>query len=163
MRTLILTAALTALAAPALAESHVSGDAEAGEAAFGKQCVTCHVVVDEDGEKLAGRNAKTGPNLYGIAGALVGDVDDFRYSSAMKKAGEAELEWTEENFVAYVQDPTGWLREALDDSKARGKMSFKVRKEEDAADIYAYLASIGPEMDMEDDDMDGDGSMEESN
>ena len=47
----------------------------------------------------------------------------------------------EEQFVAYVQDPTAYLREATGDS-GRSKMTFKVRKEEDAVNLYAYLASI---------------------
>ena len=44
-------------------------------------------------------------------------------------------------------DPTGHLREYLDDSRARGKMAFKVRDADDAANLYAYLVSVGPEFD----------------
>ncbi|RMA42764.1 c-type cytochrome [Rhodophyticola porphyridii] len=146
-RTMILAAAATLLTAPmAFADSHAaapSGDAEAGEAAF-RQCIACHVVVDAEGETLAGRNARTGPNLYRISGRTAGTVEDFRYSGSMVEAGEAGLVWDEETFVAYVQDPTGFLREYLDDSGARGSMSFRVRSEEDAADLYAYLASLAP-------------------
>ncbi|MBO6601678.1 MAG: c-type cytochrome [Roseicyclus sp.] len=146
-RTMILAAAATLLTAPmAFADSHAatpSGDAEAGEAAF-RQCIACHVVVDAEGETLAGRNARTGPNLYRISGRTAGTVEDFRYSGSMVEAGEAGLVWDEETFVAYVQDPTGFLREFLDDSGARGSMSFRVRSEEDAADLYAYLASLAP-------------------
>ena len=138
-----LFAASALLAAPAFAESHASGDAAAGEAAF-KQCQTCHVVENDDGETLAGRNAKTGPNLYAIVGRVAGTAEGFRYSKSMVEAGEAGLEWNEEEFVKYVQDPTPYLREKLDDKKARGKMSFKVRSEEDAANLWAFLASLSP-------------------
>ncbi len=148
-RLMPLAAAAALLAAPAFAESHVTGDAAAGEEAFAKQCITCHVVVNEDDETLAGRKSKTGPNLYGIAGAMAGAVEDFRYSNGLEAAAEAEIEWTEENFVGYVQDPTGWLRETLDDSKLRSKMSYKVREEEDAVNLYAYLASLAPAPEME--------------
>ena len=144
MKLLLLTAALGLLAAPVLAESHASGDAAAGEEAFGKQCVTCHVVVNEAGETLAGRNARTGPNLYGVAGRTLGSLDDFRYGKSLVEAGEAGNVWTEENFVGYVQDPTSWLSETLDNKRARGKMSYKVRDEADAINLYAFLASIGP-------------------
>jgi cytochrome c len=141
-----LSAAL--LAGPALAESHVSGDAAEGENAF-RQCVSCHVVVDDDGNKIAGRAAKTGPNLYGVPGRTAGSVEDYRYSKPLAAAGEAGLEWTQESFVAYVQDPSGFLRDYLDDPRARGKMTFKVRKEEDAMNLWAYLVSVSPEVEME--------------
>lgn len=131
-------------AAPAFAGGHASGDAAAGEEAF-SQCQTCHVVVDDAGETLAGRNAKTGPNLYAMAGRTAGTVDGFRYSKSMVEAGEAGLVWDEEAFVAYVQDPTGYLREYLDNNRARGKMSYKVRDEADAVNLYAYLVSLSPE------------------
>ena len=85
----ITTAALALAAGPAFADAHLpaTGDAEAGEAAF-RQCQSCHVVVNEEGETLAGRAAKTGPNLYGIAGNLAGQVEDFRYSDIIVLAGE---------------------------------------------------------------------------
>ena len=141
---MIAGAALALSAGSAFADAHgFSGDAAAGEGAF-NQCQTCHVVVDADGETLAGRNAKTGPNLYEVMGRTAGTVEGFRYSDSMIAAGEAGLAWDEATFVAYVQDPTGFLREYLDDSRARGKMSFKVRKEEDATNLAAYLASLAP-------------------
>jgi cytochrome c len=120
-----------------------TGDAAAGEALF-NQCQTCHVVVNDAGETLAGRNARTGPNLYGVAGRTAGSVDGFRYSSSMTEAGEAGLVWDEAHFVEYVQDPTGFLRGYLDDNRARGQMAFRVRSEDDAKNLYAYLASLAP-------------------
>lgn len=145
MKTLNIAAALTLLAAPAFADGHApsgNGDAAAGEEQFNRQCVSCHVVADADGNVLAGRAAKTGPNLYGVAGRTVGSVEDFRYGDSIVELGESGQVWTEEAFVAYVQDPTGYLREALDDRRARGKMSYQVREEQQAVDIYAYLASF---------------------
>ena len=133
------------LSAPAFAESHVSGDASAGEDVFG-QCQTCHVVQNADGETLAGRNGRQGPNLFGVVGRQAG-VEDFRYGDAIVEAGEAGLVWDEETLTAYLQDPTGYLREYLDDSRARGKMSYRVRSEEDALNVIAFLAQYGPEAD----------------
>ena len=145
MRLTTYAAAATLLAAPAFAEAHLpSGDVAAGEDQFNSQCVTCHVVVAPDGEKLAGRNARTGPNLYGVAMRQAGTVEGFRYSDSMVEAGEQGMVWDEANFVPYVQDPTGHLREVLDDRRARGKMAYKVRSEEDAVNLYAYLHSLAP-------------------
>ncbi|MGS4945733.1 c-type cytochrome [Meridianimarinicoccus sp. RP-17] len=141
MTRLLAALAATALTAIPMAATAQSGDAAAGERAF-RGCQACHVVVNDAGDTLAGRNAKTGPNLYQVSGRTAGSVDGFRYSGSMTEAGEAGLEWTEENFVAYVQDPTGFLQEYLDDGSARGSMSYKVRSEEDAADLYAYLSSL---------------------
>ena len=119
------------------------GDVFAGATAFKKQCTSCHIVVNEVGEKLAGRNSKSGPNLYNIAGASAGTVEGYRYGKSLTAAGaENGLVWTNETFTAYVQDPKGFLREFLDDKRARAKMSFRVRNEEDAVNIYAYLYSL---------------------
>lgn len=137
----LAAAATFALSTAALADGHATGDAAAGEDAF-RQCVSCHVVVNEAGETLAGRNARTGPNLYGVDGRLAGGVEGFRYSPSLAAAGEAGIVWTEETFMAYVQNPTGYLREALDDPSARAAMAFRVRTEEDARNLFAYLASL---------------------
>ena len=141
IKTLLAAAATVAFGTAAWADGHATGDAAAGEAAF-RQCIACHVVVNDAGDTLAGRNARTGPNLYAIGGRAIGAQDGFRYSPSMAAAGEAGLVWEEENFVAYVQDPTGYLREALDDGGARGAMAFRVRSEEDARNLYAYLVSL---------------------
>ncbi len=143
MKKFAIVCAMTAMmGVPAFAQD-ATGDAAAGEEAFG-QCVTCHVVENEAGETLAGRNAKTGPNLYGVAGRTAGVVEGYRYGKDIVAAGEGGLEWTEENFVEYLQDPTGYLRTVLDDKRARGKMAYKVRDAEEATNIYAYLASLAP-------------------
>lgn len=147
MKILNTAAALAVLAAPAFADGHAStqGDAAAGEEQFNRQCVACHVVADASGEVLAGRNAKTGPNLYNLAGSVIGSVEGFRYGDSIVEVGEAGGVWTEETFVAYVQDPTGWLRETLDNRRARGKMAYQVREEEQAYDLYAYLSTFAAE------------------
>jgi cytochrome c len=131
---------MSALAMPAMAQD-MSGDASAGEDVF-RQCQTCHVVENEAGETLAGRNAQTGPNLYGVVGRQAGIVEGFNYGDDLVAAGEQGLNWNEEELAAYLQDPTGYLREVLDDSRARGKMSYRVRSEEDALNVIAYLHSL---------------------
>lgn len=138
---LSIFAAATA-AAPVLADDHASGDPEAGEKAF-RQCKACHMIVDDDGNNIV-RGGRVGPNLYGIVGRTAGSIEDFRYSDLLAAAGEQELAWDEESFVGYVQDPTGWLKDYTGED-GRGKMSYMVRKEEDAVNVWAYLASVGPD------------------
>ena len=142
MRLSAFAAILAVVGAPAFADGHASGDPAAGSAAFNRQCVSCHVVVNDAGQTLAGRNARTGPNLFNMDTRGIGSEADFRYSDAILELGAAGEMWTEENFVAYVQDPTAWLRDVLDDRRARGKMAYRVRSADDAADIYAYLATL---------------------
>jgi cytochrome c len=139
MKHLTAVAALALMSAPAFAQ-----DIGAGQEQFERQCVACHVVVNDAGETLAGRNAKTGPNLYGVVGRVAGTYPDFDYGDGLIAYGETGAVWEEENFVAYVQNPTDFLREALEDRRARGKMAFQVRDAAQAADIYAYLASLAP-------------------
>ena len=142
MAILALSVAATVMPLAARADSHLTGDAEAGAEAFSRQCTTCHMVVSDTGERLAGLRGRTGPNLYGIDAQPLASVQDFKYGASMQAAGSAGLAWSEENFIGYVMDPTNWLRTALDDPGARAKMTFKVRKEDDARNIYAYLATL---------------------
>ena len=148
MKTLVTTALLalgaTALSGPAFAGGHLAatGDASEGEKAF-RQCQSCHVVVNDAGETLAGRASKTGPNLYNIAGRTPGSVEGFRYGKDTASLADSDVVFDEATFVAYVQDPTAWLREVTGNSKARSKMAYKVRKEEDALNLYAFLQSLG--------------------
>ncbi len=132
-------AILAASAAPAFAV----GDAVKGEAAF-KQCQTCHAVVDDAGEVLAGKGAKVGPNLYGVFGRTIGSLEGFKYGESIKAVGATGLVWDEVAFVAYVQDPAAYLKETLADKGAKSKMAYKVKSEETAADLYAYLSQFSP-------------------
>lgn len=131
-------AAIIALsfAAPAFAD----GDAAAGEKAFNK-CKSCHMIVADDGTEIV-KGGKTGPNLYGVIGRTAGAAD-FRYGDDLVAAGEAGLVWDEANLAEYSADPRAFLRAYLDDSKAKSRMAFKLKKGGD--DVAAYLASVGPQ------------------
>ena len=50
--------------------------------------------------------------------------------------------YDESSFMAYVMDPTNSLREVTGETSGRSKMSYKVRKEEDALNLYAFLAQF---------------------
>ena len=138
MKYLPLAATIVLLSAPVFAE----GDAANGEEIFNRQCSTCHVVETEAGEVLAGRAAKIGPNLYGVVGRTPGTYPEFKYGDSLVAYGATGAVWAEENLLAYNQDPTDFLRTALDDRRARGKMAFQLRDPQDAADVYAFLATF---------------------
>jgi cytochrome c len=125
------------LAAPAFA----AGDAEAGAKVFNK-CQTCHVVADAAGETLAGKNAKTGPNLYGIVGRAAGTYPEFKYGESIVALGASGFTWTEADLAVYLADPAKFLKEKSGDSKAKSKMVFKLTNETEAANVAAFLASF---------------------
>jgi cytochrome c len=144
-----LTFASFALAAPAFAQDAAAptGDAAAGEKSFNK-CATCHVIADASGTVLGGKNAKTGPNLYGLPGRTAGTNADFKgYGDSLVALGASGFVWEEAAFVEYLDDPTKFLRSRLDDTKARSKMVFKVGNADEAANVYAYIASLSPAAD----------------
>ena len=150
MKFIGLGAAMTLLAASAFADSHAAGDAANGEVVFGRQCVSCHVIANADGDVLAGRNAKVGPNLFGLIGRQPGTYPEFNYGEDIVAYGETGAVWGEENFLEYAENPTEFLREELDNQRARSKMAFQMRKETDAADVYAYLVTFATEAPMDD-------------
>lgn len=142
--TLATTLVAGLLAVPAFAGGHASGDAAAGEKAFNK-CKSCHMIEDADGNTIV-KGGKTGPNLFGLPGRTAGADEGFsRYKDSIVAAGEAGLVWDEAQFAEYVKDPTKFLRATLDDKKARSGMTFKLPKEDDALNIWAYIASVSPE------------------
>ena len=123
-RTTLLSAlALSLLTSPAFAE----GDAAAGEKVF-RKCKSCHAVGD-------GAKNKVGPMLNGIVGMAAGQNPDFKYSdSLLEKAGEG-LIWDEATIAAFLAKPK--------DVIPKTKMSFAgLRKEDDIADVIAYLATF---------------------
>ncbi|MEP1765194.1 MAG: c-type cytochrome [Sulfitobacter sp.] len=138
--TTIATIAL--LSAPAFADGHATGDADAGKKAFNK-CKACHMIEDADGNKIV-KGGRTGPNLYGLYNRVAGSTD-FKYGDSIIAAGEGGLIWNEEAFTKFVADPKAFLAEVTGDNRAKSKMSFKVRKEKEATDVWAYLVSVGPD------------------
>ncbi|MCR8825237.1 c-type cytochrome [Pseudosulfitobacter koreensis] len=139
-----LAVGFSLVAAPLLAEGHASGDADAGAKVFAK-CKACHSIVADD-DTVIERGGKIGPNLYGVYTRQAGSVEDFRYGDSIVEAGAAGLMWNEADFVSYLADPKKFLAEYLDDSKARSKMAFRLNDDEDAANVWAYLVSVGPEV-----------------
>jgi cytochrome c len=136
-----LTLASFAFAAPAFAQD--AGDAEAGAKVFNK-CQTCHVVADADGNVLAGKGGRIGPNLYGVVGRVAGSYPDFRYGKGIEELMATGYVWTEADVATYTQDPTKFLAEKTGDKKAKSSMAFKLGNAKDSANVAAYLVSLAP-------------------
>ncbi len=87
----VAAAAATLLLAAGIA--HAQGDAKRGQKLF-EECHACHSLE---------RGAQgVGPGLHGVFGRRAGEVDDFRYSPALKRSG---ITWTETTLDAYIADP----------------------------------------------------------
>jgi cytochrome c len=138
-----LAASLVMAAVPTLAQDAPMGDAEAGAKVFAK-CQTCHVIADAEGNVLGGKNSKTGPNLYGMPGRAAGTYPEFKYGESIVALGATGFVWDEASFVEYVADPAKFLKAKLDDKSAKSKMAFKLPKEEDAHNVWAYIVSLSP-------------------
>ena len=96
------------------------GDAAKGEKIF-KKCKTCHSL--EAGKK------KIGPSLAGLFGRTAGMAEGFKFSKAMKGSG---IVWDEETLAEFVAKPKKMV--------PKTRMTFPgVRKEQDIADLIAYL------------------------
>lgn len=121
VRALGVVAATGLLFAGAIA--HAEGDPEKGKKVFNK-CKACHEVSSEKN--------KVGPHLVGIMGRRAGSVEGFKYSDALKKAGEDGLVWDEETLAKYLADPKGFM--------PGNRMAFAgLKKEDEIEDVIAYL------------------------
>lgn len=131
---LYATLAAFVLATPALA----GGDPAKGEKEFSK-CKACHSITAPDGTEIV-KGAKVGPNLYGVVGRTAGTYPEFKYKDSLIALGETGFAWSEEEIAHYVRDPNKFLKEKLDDKKAKSGMAFKLAK--GGEDVAAYLASV---------------------
>ncbi|WP_456390524.1 c-type cytochrome [Profundibacter sp.] len=129
-----LSASLAAIAFVIAATPTLAQDAKAGEAIF-KKCAACHQVG-------AGAENKIGPVLTGIIGRPAASYAGFKYSKSMAAAGAAGHVWDADSIFEYVSNPTKYLRALLDDPRAKAKMRFKLKSQQDRRDVIAYLASF---------------------
>ena len=112
------------------ADGHITGDAAAGEKVF-RKCKACHAV----GE---GAENKVGPQLNGVVDRPVASVEDFGYSKVLMGLSEEGKAWTVEELSAFLTKPRDYAKGT--------KMAFAgLRKEEDVANVIAYLASFSAE------------------
>lgn len=101
-----------------------AGDAAAGEK-VARKCKACHDFAE------GGAN-KVGPALWGIVGRDIASGDGFSYSDALSGV---EGNWDAAALDGYLADPKAWA--------PGNKMAFAgLKKEEDRADIIAYMTSL---------------------
>ena len=50
--------------------------------------------------------------------------------------------WTEENMIEYLADPKKFMRKVTGNKKAKSKMVFKLKKEDERQDVTAYMATL---------------------
>lgn len=122
-----ISAAAVALLLSLPVAAHAAGDAAKGETVF-KKCKICHQV---------GPDAKNvvGPIQNNLIGRKAGTTEGFKYSDAMKEAGEKGMVWTEENIDKYLTDPKNFI--------PKNKMAFVgLPDAADRADVIAYLKTL---------------------
>ena len=120
-----LAAAVFLFAACGVAQAGDAALIDAGQALFDKECSRCH-------EIGAGARNKVGPHLDALFGRTAGTVPEFRYSAALKGAGESGLAWDEASISAYVEKPRDFLK--------GNRMSYRgMAKEEERAALVAFL------------------------
>ena len=74
-----------------------AADVEKGKAVF-EQCAACH--------SLDGSGDYDGPSLKGIIGRKAGSLEDYRYSTAMKRS---DVMWDAATLDNYVTDPQAFI------------------------------------------------------
>ena len=121
-----------AILAIAMASPALAADIDKGEKVF-KKCAACHMVGDD-------AKVKVGPVLNNLMGRTAGTNEDYakKYSKDMIKAGEDGLVWTPETLNTYLEKPKDTIKKT--------KMAFAgLKKEEDRADVIAYLMQFSPD------------------
>jgi len=121
----VVAALLHAL--PAAAQD---GDPEKGERVY-RACKACHQV---------GADARNGvgPHLDGLFDRRAGDLEGFKYSSAMKKLGQEGLVWNDFTLDRYLEKPRAYVPGT--------RMSYRGMKDkQDRIDVIAYLKALSQE------------------
>lgn len=134
MRKALFMATLGAVGLALAAPASAAGDAAAGEK-VAKKCLACHDLTDAKANKV-------GPALWGVAGGPLGTVEGFKYSDDYQALAKTGIAWNEPELMAYLEDPTAFLRDKTGDAKARSKMTFKLKDEKDRQDVIAYLMTL---------------------
>ena len=92
-----------------------------GEKVFQK-CAICHSIAAEAPHGV-------GPNLNGVIGRPVCQVEGFKFSPAMRESGQT---WTAEHLNAFVENPMGLY--------SRTRMAFSgLKQNKDRADVVCFL------------------------
>ena len=118
------------------------GNAEEGEQVF-RKCMACHRMGPEAKNLI-------GPVLNGVIGRPAGSAEGFAYSELNKGAGANGLVWSEALILAYLEDPTPFLKKFLTDkgkpdlASGATKMVFKLPDETDRKNVIEYIKKFSP-------------------
>ncbi len=96
-------------------------DAAKGQKLFAR-CSACHTTTDQN---------KVGPGLADVVGRAAGTVGGYSYSPAMKSSG---LTWDDATLDAFLKSPGTVVKGT--------RMSISIPKDEDRADVIAYLKTL---------------------
>jgi cytochrome c2 len=100
----------------------------AGEKVF-KKCKACHAVG-------AGAKNKSGPQLNGLMGRMMGSAEGFKYSKAFKAALVERRVWNEVELAAFLTKPKAYMKGT--------KMSFAgLKKDTDLTAVIEFLRTTG--------------------
>ncbi len=99
-----------------------AGDPLRGQQLFSR-CSGCHSVQPE---------TKSAPSLNDVVGRKAGSVEGYAYSTALSNSG---ITWTEDALNNYLAGPAKAVRGT--------RMTLSVPRDQDRADIIAYLKSLG--------------------
>ena len=123
MNKLISTASVSAFVLFTSIGYATAADVQKGGKVFNK-CKACHTLV-------AGKN-RVGPTLSGIFGRTAGTAPKYRFSKAMKEAGEKGLVWNEKTLNDYLVKPKAYIKGT--------KMTFVgLKKDSDRENLIAFL------------------------
>lgn len=136
MKLKLALAGLMIAIAPTIA--FAEGDAVKGKKVF-KKCKSCHKI--QNGDEVIFKGGKIGPNLYGVIGRAAGSVEGYKYSKGKGKGMLAKAEeigkWDEAKLDAFLKNPKKYLG-------GKSKMSLKLKKDKQRANVIAFLKSVGP-------------------
>jgi cytochrome c2 len=131
------TATVLSFLAASTGVSSAVGNPALGEKVF-KKCKACHKI----GE---GAENSTGPVLTGVVGRKAGTYPGYSYGKSMRTVAKTGMAWDEEKLDGWLTNPKKYLRKILDTRKAKAKMKFKLKKQEDRDNVIAYLKTFSAE------------------
>ena len=104
------------------------GVAKKGAALFKAKCAACHSCIE-------GGPTKQGPNLWNIMGKDAAKSAGFKFTKNLKGA---EIKWDNESMFAWLENPKVMVKGT--------SMAFPgFKKEQDRADVIAYLNTLSPD------------------
>lgn len=124
MKTTLRNTAVFGLLGLAVTMTSTQSMAADGAKVFNK-CKACHTLE-------AGKH-KIGPSLAGVVGRKAGTAEGFTKYKGLKGA---DWSWTEDELMAYLEDPTDYTK---DKTGERSSMSLKLKKKDQRKAVIEYL------------------------